>query len=365
MSPLAMLAQTETILVEAYRELSSRKLFWITLAISGFVALAFAALGINSTGISILHWNIDAPVNSTTMSVEAFYKSLFVGLGIKFWLAWAASILALVSTASIFPDFLSGGAVDLWVSKPISRLRLFLTKYLAGLLFVTLQVAVFTGACFLVMGFRAGLWLPGVFLAVPLVVCFFSYLYAFCVLFAVLTRSTIAALLLTLLVWFGLFLVNSAESTLMGLSAMPRMQIEGAQKRLEVQRSRATPNEDRIRQLEEQIAKAQASMANLERWHGWSLRVKSILPKTDETIDLLERRLVALTELPGPNEDDPEDRIEGLPIGSGEAVSQRELQRRVLEERRARSAVWILGTSLGFEALVVGLAALLFWRRDF
>ena len=356
--------QTWAIFVEAYRELSNRKLFWITLIISGFVALAFAAVGITEKGITILHWEFDAPLNTTRMSAAAFYKLMFVQLGINLWLAWAATILALVSTASIFPDFLSGGAVDLWLSKPISRFRLFLTKYATGLLFVTLQVTVFTLACFLVLGLRGGVWAPGIFLAVPLVLCFFSYLFAFCVLFAVLTRSTIASLLLTLLVWFGLFLVNATESSLMGIATMPQIQVEQAQRRIEAQRSRPNPNEERIQQLEEQVRRGTEARDRMLWWHVWSVRIKTVLPKTAETVELLERRLVALSDLGG-GDDEDEEMIEDTPFGTGDPISSRELQRRVMEERRERSVWWILGTSLLFEAGVVGLAALLFSRRDF
>ena len=35
------------------------------------------------------------------------------------------------------------------------------------------------------------------------------------------------------------------------------------------------------------------------------------------------------------------------------------------EEQRQRSGWWIIGTSLGFEAAVVGLAAMIFCRRDY
>jgi len=358
--------QTWAILAEAYRELANRKLFWITLAISGFMALAFAAVGLSEKGITILHWELDAPLSTAVMSQEAFYKNLFVILGVNVWLAWAATILALVSTASIFPDFLSGGAVDLWLSKPISRLRLFLTKYAAGLLFVALQVTVFTVACFLVLGLRGGTWVPWIFLAIPLVLCFFSYLFAFCVLFAVLTRSTIASLLLTILVWFGLFLVNIAESSLLELATLPAMQMEGAQKRIDVQRSRPEPNESRIADLERNLEEAQAAHDRMLWWHSWALRVKTFLPKTDETIDLLDRRLVELADLPSSGfDDDGGRRVEGIPIGTGEAVDASELERRVEESRRARSPWWILGTSLLFEALILGLAVFIFWRRDF
>jgi len=46
------------------------------------------------------------------------------------------------------------------------------TKFAAALLFVTLQVGIFTLACFLVLGVRGGAWLWGLFLTIPIMVCF-------------------------------------------------------------------------------------------------------------------------------------------------------------------------------------------------
>ena len=62
-----------------------------------------------------------------------FYKQMFVSAGIGFWLSWLATNLALISTAGVFPRLSESGMIDMFVSKPISRLRLFVTEYLAGL----------------------------------------------------------------------------------------------------------------------------------------------------------------------------------------------------------------------------------------
>ena len=176
------MTQTAAIFLDAYRNLNSKKLFWVTLVISAIVVVAFACVGINDQGLKILAWQINTVVNAKTMPPATFYKQIFVVGGVNLWLAWLAAILALISTAGIFPDLISSGVIDLFVSKPIGRLRLFLTEYVAGLLFVTLQVTIFSAASFLVIGLRGGVWEPGLFVAVPVVVCFFSYLFSVCAL---------------------------------------------------------------------------------------------------------------------------------------------------------------------------------------
>src|SRR4051812_10750859 len=134
------LIQTGAVFVDAYRELNARKMFWVVLVISGLVVIAFAGVGIDEKGLSIFGFSLPIPFNTTMMPRADFYKMIFDSAGVGFWLSWLATILALISTAGIFPDMLTGGSIDLYLSKPISRLRLFLTKYLSALLFVALQV---------------------------------------------------------------------------------------------------------------------------------------------------------------------------------------------------------------------------------
>ena len=201
------MSQTLAIFHEAYRGLRARKMFWVVLLLTLLVVLTFASVGVNKNGLTLLAWELHFGPTTEQMSPATLYKTMFVSMGIDIWLTWIATILALISTAGLFPNFIAKGAVDLVVARPISRMRLFITQYAAGLLFVTLQITVFSVASFLVIGLRGGAWEAGLFLAIPLVVCFFSYLFSVCVLLGLLTRSTVASLLLTLLFWLLLFLV--------------------------------------------------------------------------------------------------------------------------------------------------------------
>ncbi|HVT82957.1 MAG TPA: hypothetical protein VHM90_20130, partial [Phycisphaerae bacterium] len=204
-----MMTQTMAIFLDAYRELNARKMFWTVLGLNVLAVLAFAILGSNGHSMTVLWYEPFGDV-LTTLTYKKIYSNFVVG----FWFTWVASVLALISTAGIFPDLMSSGSIDLYVAKPIGRLRLFLTKYAAGLLFVTLQVTIFTFLSFLVLGIRAGIWEPGLFFAIPLVVLFFSYLSGICTLLGVWTRSTIAALLLTILVWGVIFGVDFGDKTM-------------------------------------------------------------------------------------------------------------------------------------------------------
>ena len=434
--------QTLAMLVDSYRELSARKLFWLSMILSGIVVIAFAIVGISENGITLLGYEVGLPIFSTKlMPVATFYKYLFTTLGVGIWLTWAAAILALVSTAGIIPEFVASGAIETTLSKPIGRIRLLLTKYCCSLLFVGLQVGVFTLCSFLVIGFRGGTWEPGLFWAIPLVLLFFSYLYCVCAMLGLLTRSSIAALLLTVLVWFCIFVVHSGEQALL----MFRKQYEVAvvmhdeaivklEKKLADAKQAEAPQEgsdaaakaDSSRAMSpEQAAAAKAvgtraakalgalftggsrkntgesakpepdadkpaepltvtlskdiertktardSVAgtrnSLGLWHTGIFAVKTLLPKTAETTALLNRVLFESSELADWQESAAESRNRG---GRGERVgevrvSQVRIQRAMEEAQRSRSLTWVLGTSMGFQVLILSITCFIFARRDF
>jgi ABC-type transport system involved in multi-copper enzyme maturation permease subunit len=370
------MSQTLAIFLDAYRELNARKLFWLSMVISLLVVVAFGLVGLTETGLRIVIWDLDLRfLNSKFIKPEVFYKGMFVNFGIGFWLSWLATILALVSTASIFPELITSGSIDLMLSKPIGRLRLFLTKFASGLLFVGLQVTVFSVACFLVIGWRGGVWEPAILLAIPIVLCFFSYLFSFMTLLGLITRSTIAALLLTILFWLLVFGLHAAESVILMGRLGAEMRVESVQKDVakleaastaETQPDMASTEAARQRSsdLQEKLAEALASQSSWRRSHGILFVVKTVLPKTSETIDLLERTLIDTADLPNPEPDEEETQAMAFGDRSGRIDGQR-LQKQLIEETRGRSVWWVLGTSLAFEAVVLAIGAWIFGRRDF
>lgn len=362
------------IALDSYRELNSKRLFWVTLAISALVVLAFAAIGINEKGITILWWEFESVVNSNLVKPEVFYKGLFTGLGVGFWLAWLATILALVSTAGIFPEFVSSGTVPLVLSKPIPRWRLFLLKYLGSLAFVALQVTLFAVASFFVLGIRGGVWEPMVLLAIPIVVLFYSYLYSICVLIGLITRSTIAALLLTLLVWVGLFSVHAVESGLLTVRAVSDLtveninaEIERIEGRVEAGRVERDAADARIAVL---VAEREQVTEKTQNWryiHTGTMVLKTVLPKTSETIALLERWMVEMADMPEGQQsgEEPSEMARMFGSASKFAPSDEAVQFEIIERTRGRSVTWVIGTSLLFEIVVLGVAMWIFIRRDF
>ena len=394
------MTKTLALLLDSYRELNAKRLFWIVLVISGLVVGAFAMIGIKGDTITLLWWN--TPIKSdvlTYLDPAALYKSMFTYFGVGFWLSWIANILALASTAGIFPDFLAAGSIDLYLSKPISRLWLFLSKYIGGLLFVTLQVAIFSGCSFLVLGFRGHEWNCAIFLSIPLVVLVFSYLFSICVLLGVLTRSTVAALLLTLLFWFCLWGVQTTESFLLMASinsdvraATLDRQIAETKEALANYSAHPVAQTQSVTTTKPQGNGLQASIQSLSRYfvhqhsdledrldrlqternsitpalhtaHSVAFTVVTLLPKTSGTTELLVRALTSKedTEAADALEEDRDRR----PNRRESPADRRAVAKAMQDDESKRTASWFIGTSLGFEVVIVSFAAFVFCRRDY
>jgi hypothetical protein len=370
-----VITQTVALLLDAYRDLNARKLFWITLVLSGVFIGSFGLLGADASGLKLLWFHWDMP------EADYIYKQIFSWIVVGFWLTIVAAVLALVSTAGIFPDLISGGSIDLYLSKPISRLRLFLTKYVTGLLFVTLQVAVIVIGGMVLLGLRSGLWKLQFLWMIPIVVCFFSYLFAVCVLMGLLTRSTITALLLTVVCWSGFWGLHFVENRLFkdleannSLIGYYKDRIRWADGRIAELKSQAPANASELSYVllarssnQETLDAIQTSVNKWTPTYRELHIAETLVPKTTETTDLLDRFLFNDTEVT----DADERHMSWLVRQSRNADLAAELepvqhaQARADVALRHRSVAWIIGTSLIFEAAVLGVAAWIFCRRDY
>jgi len=378
-----ILMQTKAMFIDAYRELNAKKLFWITMMLTVVFSLALATIGIDESGVSFLWFKIGfLPLNTDILTAKQFYLAAFSYLGIGIWLTWIATILAIISTSGIIPDLVTEGVIECMLAKPISRVRLFLTKYSTGLMFVALQVAAFSVVSMLVIWIRGGYLEPRILLAIPIVVCFYSFLYSVTAFIGLISKSTMTAMLITGLFWGMIFVINLGENIVITFEESTRLYVQEREERIDLARSntiklleRQNPADEEYEPSEDEILKMNPFLTNFQIelendrkdlrtlgvWSSSIFAVKTILPKTAETIDLLNRNLIADDALMG-------DESEDEPIIDPQSdidIDQSELNRNVTERFRERSITWILGTSFLFEGVLLGLCCWIFARRDF
>jgi len=378
--------QFKALLIDAYRQLSAAKLFWVTVGISALVVVAFGSIGFNTEGISIGFgaYQIESEqLREGSPWARGLYIGIFSSLLVNIWLAWIATILALISTCSIFPEFVHSGSIELTISKPIGRLKLFFSKYLVSLLFVIMQVAIFCTGIFFCVGFRIGEWNPMIFAAIPVVATFFSYLFAICVLIGIVTRSGITALLITGVFWMLLWTIQTSETVLNRFVTQQIVDIERFDEGIitateELDKIKSVSSEDiRISKLEKRIESFQVNseeatelLAELDMWHTPTSWVLALSPKTAQTIGLLDRWLsdpdgfdIAAIMSGDMREFEGEELEEFDPTTRG--ARERETMRRMRDDYENRPLFYVIGTSLLFEGFILGLASWYFCRKDF
>jgi ABC-type transport system involved in multi-copper enzyme maturation permease subunit len=196
--------QTWALIADSFRESVDRKIFWVLLLIEGIVAAAMFCIGFSPGKVDILFgtWSIETVQFTTIAGLDT---TKIAGLTVHFImdvvLGWAGVTLAIIATANFFPTLLERGAVEVLLSKPMSRTKLFIGKYLGSMAFIGIHATIFIVATFFVIGWRWRVWLPGYLLTIPLLMILFSYLYAISAWAGVMFRSTVAAVLLSLGAW--------------------------------------------------------------------------------------------------------------------------------------------------------------------
>ncbi|MFY7819076.1 MAG: ABC transporter permease [Akkermansiaceae bacterium] len=336
--------QAYTILLDSLRMLRASKLFWVSLWISLLVALAYASIGFTTSGISIGFGLVDfdfALMRKGTRESETFYLLLFTDVIVRFWLGWFSLVLALISTCSIFPQFLQSGSIELALSKPVSRLRLFLLKYLGGLLFVGVQTTLFCLIAFVAIGIRLEEWNASIFWAVPVITFAFSMIYCVGVAIGTLTRSAVFSLLGALLFWAMTLVAQWTEDVLYKMAfVFPEVGMG-----INFTNGQIEPSEN---EQESRLKKTYAAVQS----------ITAVLPKSREcTISL--KRLIRF--------DDRSSLLTGVDLGSVFAGDQADSAVKSAMEKYELRHSWlsIIGTSLIFEILVLAGAVIIFVRRDY
>lgn len=369
---------TMAILRESWLTLRAEKLFKLVLGLNLIVIVAYLSVGFDDTGVSIFFGltHVESEyIRAGTQFARTLYLGIYSAFIVNIWLAWAASILALISTSSIFPSFLKEGAVELVMSRPTRRTTIFFVKYIGGLLFVAVQVGIFTLGAYFAAGWRIDVWDANIFLAIPLVTLFYSYLFCVNVLVGVITRSTLTALLATLLFWFATFSIHTTDKLLTENVIRFQATVTRAESRvaeLEAERDAAAAAgqteeakdaEHWMQGPQKEAELAQTAVDQLLPWGTTMSLIQAITPETDRTIGLLHRVLQRDSKLTmqglmtGRAFEDDQDHSEPSDWEAAEIE--------MMDREKDVPGWWIISKSVVFEFIVLGLALWIFRRRDF
>ena len=129
----------------------------------------------------------------------------YVQTGIAIAVFFISIFFSLFATAGIFPNFLKKGSIDLIISKPISRERIFIERFLGALTIVGINIFYIVLFSWVVLSVKFEIWNYDFLFAGLIIFIFFSILFSLLALVSVITRNTVISLLI---VYFTIFILS-------------------------------------------------------------------------------------------------------------------------------------------------------------
>jgi ABC-type transport system involved in multi-copper enzyme maturation permease subunit len=189
---------------EVFREAAARWTLVAYFALSSLFILLFAAAV-----------NLDV-VNGALAGAKIFGQNVHMGRqtvdldklvlgfesGFAGFLYVVGTFLAIFATAHLVPRLQEKGTVDLFLSRPVGRIPLLLSRYLGGLLLSASNLVYLLGAMWLIVIWKTRLVHPRFFLAAGIILFGIAALMAFAFLIGTLTSSTAVSIMATFALFF-------------------------------------------------------------------------------------------------------------------------------------------------------------------
>jgi ABC-2 type transport system permease protein len=117
------------------------------------------------------------------------------------------TFLAIFATAHLVPRMQEKGTIDLYLARPVSRVRLLLSRYVAGLILAGSNVIYLMGSIWLIVAWKTGVANSRFLMAGGIIFLVIAVFLAFAFLVGVFTSSTAVSIMATFgIFFFGLML---------------------------------------------------------------------------------------------------------------------------------------------------------------
>jgi len=151
-------------------------------------------------GAKLFGQDVDAP----EMSIEKLVLGFQSGFSVFLYII--CTFMAIFATAHLVPRMQDKGTVDLYLSRPVSRVKLLMSRYVAGLILSASNVIYLIGTVWLIVVWKTGVANPRFLLGGAIIFLVIAVLLAFAFLVGVITSSTAVSIMTT----FGIFFFGLA-----------------------------------------------------------------------------------------------------------------------------------------------------------
>lgn len=139
-----------------------------------------------------------------SMSIETLVMGFQSGFSVFLYII--CTFMAVFATAHLVPRMLDKGTVDLYLSRPVSRVHLLLSRYIAGLILSASNLVYLIGTVWLIVVWKTGVTNPRFLIGGLIIFLVIAVLLAFAFLVGVVTSSTAVSIMTT----FGMFFFGLA-----------------------------------------------------------------------------------------------------------------------------------------------------------
>jgi ABC-type transport system involved in multi-copper enzyme maturation permease subunit len=129
------------------------------------------------------------------------------------------TFLAIFATAHLVPRLQEKGTIDLYLSRPVGRVPLLLSRFAGGLLLAAVNVFYLIAAIWLIVGWKTGVWDPRLLQGGAVILFAIASLLAFTFLVGVVTSSTAVSIMTTYALFFFSSILAAHEKIEAALSS--------------------------------------------------------------------------------------------------------------------------------------------------
>lgn len=201
-------------------------------AAARFTLLAYFALSSLFILIFALAVNLDV-VDGALAGAKLFGQTVELGresisidklvlgfeAGFSGFIYLVATFLGIFATAHLVPRLQEKGTIDLYLSRPVGRIPLLLSRYVGGLVLAGSNVAYLLGSIALIVWWKTKVFNPRFFLAGVIVLFALATLLAFAFLVGVATSSTAVSIMASYSVFFFAAVLMAHEKIEAALSS--------------------------------------------------------------------------------------------------------------------------------------------------
>lgn len=189
---------------EVFREAAARWVLIAYFALSSLFILIFA-VGVNLdivngalAGAKLFGQSVDMGGQSIEIDkIVLGFESGFSG-----FLYLVGTFLALFATAHLVPRLQEKGTIDLYLSRPVSRTALLLSRYAGGLLLAAANILYLIGTMWMIVVWKTRIYHPRFLMSGVVILFMVATLLAFAFLIGVVTSSTGVSLMATYAIFF-------------------------------------------------------------------------------------------------------------------------------------------------------------------